>query len=594
MTDPFRAMQPWFLFIGCVLIVAVLYLAQAVLVPVALAVLLAFLLTPIVVALQRRVGRVPAVLLTVAVTFGAVGAGGWIVTQQLGSLMQELPAYRQNIRQKIQDVRGAGKGGSVEALQKTVEDIEQQMGAPADAAGPGTAAKPMVVRPEQVSGLWSFPAFVGPLLAPLSTAGLVIALVIFILLEREELRNRLIRLFGHGRLIVTTKAFDEAGRRVSRYLLTQSIVNLVYAVLVAIALFFIGVPYAILWATLGGALRFIPYVGPIVGAGMPFVIALAALEGWTRPLMVFGAYVVIELFTNLVLEAVLYAGAIGVTQVGLLIAIAFWSWLWGPLGLLLATPLTVCLVVMGKYVPGLEFVSTLIADEPVLDADVSYYQRLLAGDNAEASDILERHLASESPETVYDAVMLPALSYAERDRIEGRLEPEEEQAVIDATGELLAETLEASGRGVGASTGGQVDVLALPADGAPDALALRMLAQLLQESPIVLDIRERATLSADVLESVKQGRYRAVCIADIPPSGPSRSRYVVKRLHALVPDLPIVVGRWAPDELADESTEALTSVGANHVASRLLDTRVQLLRLAAVPLADAESSPNAA
>ena len=594
MTDPFRTMQPWFLFIGCVLVVAVLYLAQAVLVPVALAVLLAFLLTPIVVALQRRVGRVPAVLLTVAVTFGAVGAGGWIVTQQLASLMQELPAYRQNIRQKIQDVRGAGKGGSVEALQKTVEDIEQQIGAPADAAGPGTAAKPMVVRPEQVSGLWSFPAFVGPLLAPLSTAGLVVALVIFILLEREELRNRLIRLFGHGRLIVTTKAFDEAGRRVSRYLLTQSIVNLVYAILVAIALFFIGVPYAILWATLGGALRFIPYVGPIVGAGMPFVIALAALEGWTRPLMVFGAYVVIELFTNLVLEAVLYAGAIGVTQVGLLIAIAFWSWLWGPLGLLLATPLTVCLVVMGKYVPGLEFVSTLIADEPVLDADVSYYQRLLAGDNAEASDILERHLASESAETVYDAVMLPALSYAERDRIEGRLEPEEEQAVIDATGELLAETLEASGRGVPASTGGQVDVLALPADGAPDALALRMLAQLLQETPIVLDIRERATLSADVLESVKQGRYRAVCIADIPPSGPSRSRYVVKRLHALVPDLPIVVGRWAPDELADESTEALTSVGANHVASRLLDTRVQLLRLAAVPLAAAQSSPNAA
>jgi predicted PurR-regulated permease PerM len=595
MTDPFRAARPWLMFTGGVLVVAVLYLAQAVLVPVALAVLLAFLLTPIVVALQRRIGRVAAVLTTVVVTFGALCFAGWIVTQQLGSLVQELPAYRHNIHQKIQDVRGAGKGGSVEALQKTVEDIEQQMGTttPGESRAPGTPAKPLVVRPEQVSGLWSFPAVVGPFLAPLSTAGLVFALVIFILLEREELRNRLIRIFGHGRLVTTTKAFDEAGRRVSRYLLTQSLVNLVYAVCVAIALFAIGVPYASLWAALGGALRFIPYVGPIVGAAAPFVISLAALEGWARPAMVFGSFVVIELFTNLVLEAVLYAGAIGVSQVALLVAVAFWSWLWGPLGLLLATPLTVCLVVMGKYVPGLEFVSLMLSDEPVLPTDVSYYQRLLAGDHAEASELIERHLAGDAPESVYDDVMLPALSYAERDRIEGRLEAEEERAVIEATGELLAETLDLSGRGLTPSSGGKVDVLGLAAAGTPDALALRMLAQLLQATPVVLDVRDRATLSADVLEAVKLGRYRAVCIADIPPSGPSRSRYVVKRLRALAPDLPIVVGRWAPDELADENGDTLTAVGATHVASRLLDTRLQLLRLAAVPLAG-ESSPNAA
>ncbi len=471
MSDSLHAVRPWLTFIGCVLVGVVLYLAQAILVPVALAVLLAFLLTPVVTALERYIGRVPAVLAVVVVTFVGLGGAGWVVTQQLGSLVQELPAYRHNIHQKIQDVRGAGKGGSVEALQKTVEDIEAQIAEPPSA---GTSTRPVIVQPEQVSGLWSFSAVVGPFLGPLTTAGLILALVIFMLLEREELRNRLIRLFGHGRLVVTTKAFDEAGRRVSRYLLVQSLVNLVYAIGVAIGLFFIGVPYASLWAALAGALRFIPYVGPTIGAAAPIVVALAALEGWTRPFLVIGLFVGLELFTNLVLEAVLYAGAVGISQVALLIAIAFWSWLWGPLGLLLATPLTVCLAVMGKYVPGLEFVSTLISDEPVLTTDVSYYQRLLARDYAEASDLLERHAATEPAETVYDAVMLPALSYAERDRIEGRLEPDEELAVVEATADLLAERLDAPDDVVVAGSDA-MRVLGLAAEGAPDVLALRML-----------------------------------------------------------------------------------------------------------------------
>ena len=434
MTDPFHAVRPWLTVIGCVLVGVVLYLAQAIVVPVALAVLLSFLLTPVVAAFQRRIGRVPAVLAVVLAAVGLLGAGGFIVTQQLASLAQELPAYRQNIRQKIQDVRGAGTGGSVELLQKTVDDIENELHKDEPAAPP---PRPVIVRPEQVSGRWSFPAVVGPLVGPLTTAGLVVALVIFMLLERDELRSRLIRLFGYGRLAVTTKAFDEAGRRVSRYLLVQSFVNLLYALGVAVGLFFLGVPYAILWAALAGMLRFIPYVGPIVGFVAPVVVALAVFEGWMRPLLVIGLFLALELFTNLVLETVLYAGAIGVSQVALLIAVAFWSWLWGPLGLLLATPLTVCLAVLGKYVPGLEFVSTLISDEPVLTPDLTYYQRLLAGDHADAGDLIERHVAQDDPDTVFDAVMLPALSYAERDRMEGRLEPDEELAVVEATAELL-------------------------------------------------------------------------------------------------------------------------------------------------------------
>lgn len=590
MTDSLHAVRPWLTFIGCVLVGVVLYLAQSVIVPVALAVLLTFLLTPVVVAFQRRIGRVPAVLTVVVTTFIGVAAAGWIVTQQLASLAQELPAYRHNIHQKVRDVRGAGKGGSVEALQKTVQEIEAEI---ADPPAAGTAAKPIVVQPEQVSRLWGFPAAIAPLVAPLSTAALVFALVVFMLLEREELRNRMIRLFGHGRLVVTTKAFDEAGRRVSRYLLVQSIVNLIYAIGVAAGLFFIGVPYAMLWAVLAGGLRFIPYVGPIVGAAAPILTALAVLEGWTRPFVVIGLFVGLEVFTNLVLESVLYAGAIGVSQVALLIAVAFWSWLWGPLGLLLATPLTVCLAVMGKYVPGLDFVSTLISDAPVLTAEVSYYQRLLAGDHAEASELVERHVATEPADTVFDQVMLPALSYAERDRIEGRLEPEEELAVVSATADLLAESFPPPE----SATVQERAVLGLAADGAPDVLALRMLSRLLADGPLVLDVRERSILSAELLAEIKQRRFVAVCIADIPPSAPSRSRHVARRLRALVPDLPILVGRWAPAELADESPDALVAAGATGVASTLRETCEQLLHLAAPaasPPAVADARPNAA
>jgi len=586
MTDPFHAVRPWLTFIGCVLVGVVLYLAQAIVVPIALAVLLSFLLTPVVAAFQRRIGRVPAVLAVVLAAVGLLGAGGYIVTQQLASLAQELPAYRQNIRQKIQDVRGAGTGGSVELLQKTVDDIENELHKDEPAAPP---TRPVIVRPEQVSGLWSFPAVVGPLVGPLTTAGLVVALVIFMLLERDELRSRLIRLFGYGRLAVTTKAFDEAGRRVSRYLLVQSFVNLLYALGVAVGLFFLGVPYAILWAALAGMLRFIPYVGPIVGFVAPVVVALAVFEGWMRPLLVIGLFLALELFTNLVLETVLYAGAIGVSQVALLIAVAFWSWLWGPLGLLLATPLTVCLAVLGKYVPGLEFVSTLISDEPVLTPDLTDYQRLLAGDHADAGDLIERHVTQDDPDTVFDAVMLPALSYAERDRMEGRLEPDEELAVVEATAELLNDMVD----GPLDRVEGTIPVLGLAADGAPDVLALRMLSRLLRDTPIALEIRERPALSADLLQAVRSGHYRAICIADIPPSAPSRSRVIARRLRALAPDLPILVGRWATAGLADDSSDALRAAGATHVGTTLVETRAELARLEPAP-GVAHPSPHAA
>ena len=257
-------------------------------------------------------------------------------------------------------------------------------------------SRPLVVTSSQVTGFLGF-EWLGPVVGPLTTAGLVAAMVVFMLLERRDLRDRLIGLIGHGQLATTTKAFDEAGSRVSRQLLMQSLVSLLYGIAVFVGLYFLHVPYPLVWATLGAAFRFIPYIGPVLGAGAPILVSLAALEGWTGPVIVLAMFVVLELFTNLVLETVLYAGAVGVSQVVLLVSVAFWTWLWGPLGLLMASPLTVCLVVLGKHVPGLAFVGLLMDDTAALAPEYGFYQRLVARDQSEAAELIDSHIKTGPP-----------------------------------------------------------------------------------------------------------------------------------------------------------------------------------------------------
>ena len=585
MTEPFPRLTPWITFAGCVLVIVVLYWAQAVLVPLALAILLTFVLTPPVNWLERWIGRVPAVLTAVTLVFTMLGLAGWGLARQMNHLADDLPRYRVNILAKIGDVRGAGRGGSVQKLQDTISDIQSDIGTPG--AGRGAAARPVVISSERLAGYSSF-AWLGPVVGPLGTAGLVVAMVIFMLLERRDLRDRLIGLFGQGQLTVTTKAFDEAGTRVSRQLLMQSLVNLVYGIAAGVGLYALGVPYPLVWATLGAALRFIPYVGPVVGAGAPILVSLAALEGWAGPLWVIGLFVVLELVTNLVLETVLYAGAAGVSQVALLASVAFWTWLWGPLGLLLATPLTVCVVVLGKHVPGLAFVRLLMADTPALAPEYVYYQRLLARDQSEAADLIERHITSETPRSAYDALLLPTLNYAEQDRLERRLSPEEEAAVVDATRELLGDASEAIRRQQPAPEAPAEDVpkerlrvLGYAVNGIADELALRMLAQVADDLPVDMKITGGRLQPSDLVALVAAQGASVVCLADLPPSPVSKSRYLVKRLHAAVPDLRIVVGRWGPAALADETTQPLRDAGAALVPTTLADTHAYLHELTA-------------
>jgi predicted PurR-regulated permease PerM len=582
MRDVLKSIYPWVVFAGWVLIVAVLYWAQAILVPVALAVLLSFVLTPVVTPLQRWFGRLPGLLVVTLAVFVLLAAAGWGLNTQITSVLDELPAYRDNIRQRVRDIRGAGRGGSVEKLQKTVEGIQQDI--ERDKRPSGTTRDPVVTKPAPPAGSW-FPS-TATLLAHLATAGIVAVLIVFMLLERQDLRNRVLSVFGHGHLALTTRALDEAAERVGRYLQRQVLINLTFGVGVAVGLTLIGVPYALLWGVLAGTLRFIPYVGPWVGAIVPILVSLAVLEGWTRPALVVGLFVALELFTSFFLEKPLYAGAAGVSKVGLLVAVAFWTWLWGPLGLLMATPLTVCVVVLGKHIPGLELIATLMSDTAVLAPDVAYYQRLLAGDQSEAADLIQEHVTQHAGDTVYDALLLPALTYAERDRVEGRLTEEEERGVVEATRELIgdAEVLRRSSRAEtspsveGAATE-RVMLLGLPAHTEADRVALEMFAQLLEGTPFVLQVASVHALSSEAVAMLAEGRHAAVCIADLPPGSSSKARYLVKRLAAAAPGAKILVGRWAPPSLADQETKPIVESGATFVSSTLLEAREQLQQI---------------
>jgi hypothetical protein len=416
------------------------------------------------------------------------------------------------------------------------------------------------------------------------------------LLERQDLRNRVMSVFGHGHLARTTRALDEAAERVSRYLLMQSLVNLSFGIGVGIGLFFIGVPYAMLWAVLASVMRFIPYVGPLIGALSPILVSLAVLNGWMLPALVVALFVTLELFTSLVMETLLYTGVTGVSKVGLLIAIAFWTWLWGPLGLVVATPLTVCLAVLGKHIPGLELISRLMSNAAVMTPDVAFYQRLLAGDQVEAADLIEEHVIKHSGDSVYDALILPALIYAECDQAEGRLSAEEEQGIVDATRELIgdAETARRTRQPDAAPSPDppateRVTVLGLPAHTDADRVALEILAKLLEGTPFVLQIASVHALSSDAVAMLGEGRCAAVCIADLPPSSTSKARYLVRRLRAAVPDARIVVGRWAPPSMADEQAEPILAAGAAYVSATLVETREQLHQL--IPMLSRVSGP---
>ncbi|HEY7313800.1 MAG TPA: AI-2E family transporter [Gemmataceae bacterium] len=605
---------------GLVLVTACLYWARQVLIPVALAVLLAFILTPAVSALQRRgLGRLPSVILVVLLALLLLSGVGYVISRQINNLVGNLDKYSENIVNKIQSLRGAGEGGFIGRVQQTITNISDELTqnaqekqkqkegkrGPAHTDEEGFAKKDGQVpgeekpKPGEVpekpvyvqttpSGWSRVGEAVGPAAEGLGNAFLILVLVVFMLIQRENLRNRLVRLFGHGRLIVTTQAFDEGAQRISRFLLMQLLINAFFGVTLIIGLVLMGLvsghrelwQYALLWGFLSCILRFVPYLGTWVAAALVVGFSIATLPGWGLPLGVFGFFLVVELLTANVIEPLLFGHSTGISPLALLLAAAFWTWLWGPIGLVLSTPLTVILVLLGKYVPEFHFFEVLLGDEPVLSRHVTYYQRLVARDLDEASDLVESYMRDHSPEQVYEEVLLPALLLAKKDRERGELEAENYEFVLqgirDIQEDLPASWTENVKPAAGAS---KVVALGCPGRDEADELALKMLAELVRLSGYTLEIISSTKLSAEVLEKLQQANPTVVCIGSLPPGGLSQARYLCKRIRQQAPDVKIVVGRWGEKEQTERMEARLCGAGADRVATTLHETRAQIVPL---------------
>ena len=566
----------WLSVLGTLAVVAALAMAREFLVPIAFAALLTFVMSPPVAWLERRVGRVPAVLGAVLVVFALLIGAGWMLVRERDAVARELPRYRTTFVAKVSQLRRLRDGGTVGELQKTLDSVQRDL---APATREPRPARVIVA--EQAAEQSPF-GMLGPALGMGASTGLVIALVIFMLLERRDLRDRIVGVIGHGHIVLTTRALDEAGQRVARQLLMQTLVNAIYGVVAGSGLWLLGVPYPAVWAALGAVLRFVPYVGPAAAFVAPIVIAIAAMDGWRQPVFVLAFMVALELFTNLVLETVLYAGAAGVSQVGLLVAVTFWTWLWGAMGLVMAIPLTVCVVVVGKHVRGLEYLATLMADTSALPAAQAFYQRLLVRDTNEAADLVERHVAAGGARTLHDALLLPALAQSGADYARGRLDPDGRQQMIAAIREMAIDAVEpvaAAEPAEGAAPAPQVppvlSVLGYGVGGAADDLALDLFSSTVADLPLALDAVPGAS-AADVVEQVRAQRPAMVCLVDLAPVLAARTRYLVKRLKQARPDLVVLVGRWGGAGVADEA-QRLVEAGAAHVGATADETRTWLI-----------------
>jgi len=428
-----------------VVVIAALYLARVVFIPLALALLFSLLLTPVVSFLEKiMIPRLLAIFFVVLVLLSLIGFVGWKTSQQFIDLTQQLPTYQKTLEDKIHSLPGA-RNQSLTKASDTVHELEKEVAEATPgsslatdskkSSAPGSSpSRPMAVEVvPPVNPLES----VQNMLGPVFTGGVIAVFTIFILMGREDLRNRFIRLAGGGRLNAMTQALDDATHRINRYLLLELSVNAIYGLIIGTALHFIGIPNASLWGLGATILRFLPYVGPPMAALMPILLSLAVFSGWSHALATVGLFFVLELLVSNIVEPLLYGTHIGLSPLAILVAAIFWTLIWGFPGLVLSTPLTVCLVVMGRYVPSLSFLSILLGDEPVLSPHVQYYQRLLAADQSEARHVLEQYLKEKSVEELYGSVLIPALALAEQDRHRNVLDEETQKFIYQSTREII-------------------------------------------------------------------------------------------------------------------------------------------------------------
>lgn len=575
-------------------IVAILHFADDVLVPIALALMLAFLLAPMVHRLERwGLPRPFAVALTTLVAFAVLAGVTYVVAEQFRGLVSDLPSHRTNLNARVRALNAGSASGGLERGVQTVQELTAEL----DKAATGKPVQAKVNKVEvvepQPTARQLVRSWFATLIGPISTAGIVIVFVIFMLLQREDLRDRLVRLLGAEQMPAAVATLNDAARRVSRYLVMQTLINAVHGAVVALGLYLIGVPEPWLWGTLTLVLRFIPYLGPLLAAVGPIVLSLAVFPGWNEPLLVVGLIVTIELISNNLLEPRLYGSTTGVSSFALIVATVFWTWLWGAAGLLLATPLTVCLVVMGKHIPQFSYLGTLLGDQPVLAPRERFYQRLLGGDTDDAQDMIDEALEKEPLPAVLDAIVMPALRLAEQDHERGAIDAERRATLIEVVGELLEALPPPAASEVPATLRPRLSVIFLPAADATDELAARMLARTLAPEHYEVEVLSRTSLKGEMLERVSQMQPDAIVVSAMPPGALLHARYLCHKLRGLAVDASIIVGLWDAQGDLGKATARLSASCANTVVSSVaaaLEALAELRQLRAQGVTQANHS----
>ena len=577
------------------LIVATLYLGRDIFVPIALAILLSFVLAPLARGLENwRAPRSVSVISVVLLAFLVIFAVGGVIATQMTQLASDLPRYEANMRTKITSLRGSATTNStLERAADVLKDLGKEINQPKDrpqlplanpsaapSAGQDVRPIPVEVRQPPPTALESIAALISPLLHPLMTTGVVVIFVIFTLLQREDLRNRLIKLAGSHDLQKTTAAMDDAARRLSRLFLTQLALNSCVGLVVGTAMWFIGIPSAVLWGILAGVLRFVPYIGTFVSAAFPLALAVAVDPGWSLLLWTAALFFIVEPFAGQMLEPRLYGRSTGLSPLAVVLSATFWTALWGPIGLVLATPLTVCLVVVGRHVEGLKFLDVMFGDRPALSPPEIFYQRMLADDPAEALDKAEQFLKERPLSAYYDEVALKGLKLAQVDLDRKVLDGPHVQRVRDAVVELvkefdehedqprqeeLTQDAEAGAAVDSVSDAVSYDLPVLVKDNLPlswrgetpvlcvagrtglDEAAASMLAQILFKHGLGSRVENADALSTTNVFRLDTKGVAIACISFMDASSTAQMRYAIRRLRRKLPDAKIVLGCWMAD-----------------------------------------------
>ncbi|HZL59098.1 MAG TPA: AI-2E family transporter [Stellaceae bacterium] len=571
-------------------IIAALYFGRELFVPLALAVLLSFALAPLVMLLRRwHFGRLPSVIATVGLAFLVIFAIGAVIGSQLTYLAENLPTYQTNVVEKIRAISGtaSAKTGIVGRATGMLHDLKNEITTtpdgnplrppPARLSAAGDKPVPVEIHQPDPGPLQVIQNVVTPLLLPLTTTGIVIVFVVFFLLQREDLRDRFIRLVGSRDLRRTTEALDDAGQRLSRYLLAQTAVNTSFGTLVGLGLWLIGLPNPLLWGFLAMLLRFVPYIGAPIAIAFPAVLALAIDPGWSMLLLTLGLYLVAAFITSHLVEPWLYGRRTGLSAVAVVVAAAFWTWLWGPIGLLLSTPLTMCLVVLGRHVDRLEFLDVLLGNRPALALEESFYQRLLAGDPDEAAAHAEKFLKEKPLAAYYDDVAIKGLALAQLDVNRGTLD-HGRRVEIKAAIEDIIDNLSEHEDSTAPPAADELPVVPLMDEravlciggrGSLDEAAAALLTQLLERKKIRTVVVRSDEASPGRIFQLDAAGARIICLSYLEAGALTNARYLVRRLRRKAPHAAIILGLWNLADADSRLREAAAETGADQVVTSL-------------------------